>query len=202
MGWISWPIDQRPTNEELNDIAEQWLSSPDYDIIDRSGWIKWNHQFLLTELKPETLPELPARRNIVVVQVKINRHEVFYRAMSEEVGHGIFDCPMRLLKKAEMYPPYDEHAAQWRQGVREYHKRNREIESLLNHLDSLPMDGDRRIVITVNQCTKTVRYLRARQKRRNIRVFQDPEDPKLYFLQKDMIEIEATLGLRQNALAA
>ena len=88
MGWTGIPL-EKPGTAEKNRIIDDALRSPDYDIIDRSGWQNFNHQFVLIELKPGVKPDYPSRRAVIVVMAESRQGEFTFRmARSTSVLHG------------------------------------------------------------------------------------------------------------------
>ncbi len=196
MGWTAIPNHHTPVKtEHLNRIADQSTASPNYEIIDRSGWLNYDHCFLLAEMKPEIKPDCPARRIILTVQIRKTPGEVRYSVHEESEGPNLTDCPLRLLNAAELYPSPNETAARWRQQVRTTHQRKTDLHKLLNRLDQAPPGADTGIVLNNGEM---VTYQRITSGGKSHRVYRKQGDPNYYQLSPENIDLPATLNLSEQ----
>ena len=197
MGWTGLPVNGRLNTTEINQIIDDALRSPDYRIIDRSGWAGWDHQYLLAELNPDVKPKDPTRRLIIVALARCTKTELRYKIMDESEGPNQTDCPLRILNAADLYPPPRGYAAQWRERCRQHHTEVRQINGILKAIEENPLEADRRLVL---RSGKVVHYQKVRQKQRNVKAYHETGDRQLYFLRLDDVDVPATVTLReQNA---
>lgn len=49
-----------------------------------------------------------------------SRHNICYKEMSESMGPFEYDCPPRIFRLIEQFPPRDQYAQEWRAKVRSY----------------------------------------------------------------------------------
>ena len=198
MGWTGLPINSRLNTTEINQIIDDALWSPDYRIIDRSGWNGWDHQHLLAELNPDVKPEEPARRLIIVALARQSKNELRYKIMDETEGPNQIDCPLRILDAADLYPPGGGYAAQWREQCRQHHTEVRQINGILKAIEENPRYADRRLML---RSGKVVHYRKVRQKQRNVKAYHEAGDHQLYFLKLDNVDVPRTLALREQNTA-
>ena len=216
MGWTGTPISGKLNTQELNRIVDSELQSPGkVKITDRSGWTNQEgmHRFTLTELEPDHDPDNPHRKFIVITLVQQHDRMVRTKHLDESVGPLKTDCPMRMIKQVEEYPPVNEYARKWRADVRECHRIKLEITKLLRELKADYPNGNRQIIIDryngefdpeTLQATKVQQeatFSQARQRRGIVNTFSLPGDNNLYRLNPDQINIKATQELRAKATA-
>ena len=189
MGWLSIPLDKRPTNQELNSMASDWLESPDYRIIDRSAWMQYgSQQFILME-GPHPQERQKTNRFIVTILVKYRRGELYHKETDESMGPLQHDCPMRLLHQLEGHPPLNEFSAGWREKVVQHHHHTRAVRNILNTLrrnhpqqQSLILTDGRE----VQYCQGTYR------KRLHTSAYWDPQTRQTTLLRPRDIDPQAT----------
>lgn len=194
MGWMGEYIHRRPTTEELNRMTDDWCAGPHLKILDRSGWMNYNtHQFVLIEATPPGVPE--TSRIIAVVRVEYSGGELRHRIDDESVGPIFHDCPLRLLKAVEDYPPINQFAKDWREAVRQHHADTKQAKKVLRTLRTnyqKTPQGEIRLVLNDG---RTVNYCQGRYRRRpNTSAYWEPQKGAR-LLQPHMIDHQATQRL-------
>lgn len=190
MGWLGQYVGERPNTEELNRMAEDWLTGPGYKTLDRSAWLNHGrHQFVLTE---HTSREGKVIRFIAVILLEFSKGELRYKLMDESVGPVEIDCPMRLLKGLEGHPPVNEYSRQWRDNVAEYHRWAKPRRSILRALRKNHPNGEQRAVLNDG---RTVQYLQGNYRgRKNVAAYWEPQKGA-YLLTPELVDPEATQEL-------
>ncbi len=97
-------------------------------------------------------PEQPARRFIMVVLARSSTTELRYKIMDEADGPAETDCPLRILKAADLYPAADETAANWRKACRKQHEDARQFSQILKQIEEQPQHADRRGLLAWSNC--------------------------------------------------
>ena len=210
MGWTGTPVTHRLNTAELNALVDRELATPGAKITDRSGW-SGSHRFTLMELEPGHDPETLCRRLIVTTLVQYHDGDVLTKHMDESVGPNAADCPLRILAQAEEFPPFNEHAAEWRARVREHHRSRAEVNRLLKEITAGYPNGNRAFVIDCYRgydsdtglvalaTQQEVTFVRVLQPRnRTVNAYRVPGDNTLYRLHRDRINMGATKVLRNG----
>ena len=211
MGWTSIETLGRPTTQQVDDQVEASLKSDHAAITDRSGWLGWNkHRYYLYELDPTYKPEEKARRLITVVMANISNTGFAWKIIDETMGPNNHDCPARLVRKANQYPPHNETARAWRAKVLAYNDHTSQAKALIAKIKEEFPSGDRRLIIwrytgdrnpgTLKPITENIEVLYYPAKRRKsvTNAYSIPGDSTLYRLSPDYIDLEATQALREN----
>ena len=187
MGWTGIPCDSRPSNREINRMVQQWMETPTYRIIDRSGWqAHGRRQFLLVEADK-------AIRFIVVILVEYRQHELLYKEVEESMGPNELDCPMRIMNQLDGHPPTGEYSARWRERVLQRHQDMKPRKAILRKLQKEYPNGDRRLVLTKGG---EVQYGQGRYRRKRTSAYPDTDGGTLKLLRAEMIDADATKALR------
>ena len=194
MGWMGTPHHGNPNTEDLNRIIDDAMVSDSYDIIDRSGWMGWDHQYLLCELREDALPDQPCRRFITMALIRQTAGEVAYKLISEADGPAERDCPKRILDAADKYAASADRATQWRAECRQYHADRREFNRALKRVEDREENADKRILMHDG---RIVTYAPVRYGNRTARAYRNDGDPQLWRLNMKAVDIEGTLALRQ-----
>ena len=197
MGWTSF-AGVRPRDQELNRMVDEWLHSDRARTIDRSGWLNHGrHQFVLMERQPHP-GEAEAGENpirfVVLVQVEQwPKEQLAYRIDDESVGPLEVDCPMRIMRQLEGYPPINQFAQSWRERVTEYHQAMRPRKTVLRKLRKEHPMGERRLVL---QDGRQVNYDQGKYRgTRNCSAYWDRQQNQLTLLRPEMIDAQATREL-------
>ena len=143
-------------------------------------------------------PEDPARRFILVAIARISSSDLRYNIMSEADGPNEIDCPMRILKAAELYPPHNEHAAPWRKECRRPHEEIRQFNSILRQVEQHQENADRRILIHDG---RVVYYQKARSRRQNVRAYHEQGQGQLYRLNMRAVDVTGTIAMHRTPQA-
>ena len=193
MGSIGIPCEARPSNRELNKMIAEWMETPSFRIIDRSGWLEHGRrQFLLMETN-ERPGQAGGERFIVMVTVAYSSGMLMYKDVEESMGPNEEDCPMRIMKKVEGYPVSGMFTASWRERVLKYHEHMRDRKAVLRKLRKEYPHGETRLVLNGG---REVRYDQGTYRRkRNVSAYQGPNGLPLTVLRPGTIDPEATRTL-------
>ncbi len=207
MGWTSTYAPEKPGTDELNRIADRELQGEHIKILDRSAWLNWNsHRYSLVEI---TEPGKERLLCIAVTVVEYRDNQVCWKTMDDSMGPYMYDCPTRLVKKANKTPTRNETAAKWRAKVlAEADKKSRTDKLLREMRDNFPA-GDRRLILVrytgerdenMNPITIKfpVNYHAAQKRGKPIHAYSDPAKPAphLWKLRRGDIDLEETEKLR------
>ena len=210
MGWTGIPKypKRKLTTQEMNAEAERLMQNDHQDILDWSGWQTYDHRFALVQWKDGVEPHLAARRAIIVIIADQRVYETRFKLTSEAEGHGYVDCPLRLLKADEEYPPHNQWAAEWRQKVHNYHEDRLDLERLWRELDAALQNGNAPLVLHEapgldhhgdQRGDQQVQYRRGRFQGKNVRCYHGPNG--LTMLRPERINRAATRLALQLAQA-
>lgn len=194
MGWSEIYVGNRVNTDDVNRVIEEAILSPHYHTIDRSGWIGRTHQFVLCEFEPDYQPDMPARRLIMVALVQNAKDLLRYKLLDETAGPNERDCPLRILKAAEVYPAYNETAATWRTQCRSYHKAMKRFNRILREVDQNPKSADRRVLLHGG---RLVEYHRIHDGRQRVKTFRIEGDRTHYRLNMRAVDVEGTVALHR-----
>ena len=135
MGWIGIPCEGKPKGEEIDRMVEErFVQGSQFRIIDRSGRKNYgDHQFLLLEERESRGGEKP-ERFVLVALVQHRNQELRLKAIEETSGPNELDCPMRIMRQLEGYPPRNESSANWRRKVMEHHQERKKTGAIMRRL--------------------------------------------------------------------
>ena len=199
MGWTGVPYEGRANTAELNQIIDEAMHSDSYDIIDRSGWMGWNHQYLLCELKENALPDETCRRFITLAMVERTTHEIRYRLVDEAEGPVETDCPKRILDTADEYAPTDDRSRDWRARCRQHRADITEFNRALKRVERREEGADPRILMHGG---RIVTYAPAHSRGQNIRAYRNEGDPQLWRLNMKAVDVAGTVALHRERQAS
>ena len=189
MGWTGIPMDRKPTTEELNRVVDDAMRSDTYQIVDRSGFCGWDHQFLLCERR-----DGDNTRFIAVFRFAYRSGELLYSTDDESAGPNETDCPERLLRGVEGSAPRNAYAAQWRQRCREKAAEKRGVKELFKKLERADAEADRTIVLT-DGTTATFAVVNHRGKR--VKAYRRPGQAAYWRLEMRSLDVPATMARHQ-----
>ena len=193
MGWMSTYSEQKPDAETRNRLADRDLHGPSIKILERSGWMGWNHhRYTLCEYQDQLDPTKPPDLFIAVTLMEYRRREVFWRTMEESEGLILYDCPVTMIHKANRSTSYNKLAAEWRAEVTRQHEMKRQARKFLEGLRRRFPDCDRRIVMDRGEAE----YQPVTSRGKRVHVYQITGDRTLYRLDPLRLNMEKTLELR------
>ena len=187
MGSTGIHLGYRPRSAEVRKIVDELLAGSDeHPLVAKSGITGWTRCWAVYEPGSD-----PQQRYIALLQFHVSSEWFTYQYVAESMGPYEVDCPQRLLKAVDDYPPHSDIAAAWRRRAWAYHHKARDVRQLLREITRDYPHSDRRLVIR----GEVVSYQRARQNGRPRHAYRKASG-EVWGLRSSSVDLEATALIR------
>ncbi|MDB4590945.1 hypothetical protein OAH77_04510 [Flavobacteriaceae bacterium] len=142
MGWTSlftYEVNPQTSTKERNEQIKKWFVETNLRPVEKYEALKMQvvGNVLYAAVKLKKTNRVTAF--IYVFSLDSNGHEYYYKDMDESVGPCNYDCPMSIIKL--LTPTERKWANEWREKVKEHHKKKKERKDWLKNVDRTKLDN-------------------------------------------------------------